>query len=121
MRQDTIKKKKNSFVIMLVDVSTTSGVFLAKVLDESEKMYRLKYLVYKKKGFYDYEDSVEEVEKECVCGMYDPDETEEHAGFVRVPEGGFIKKDEDEDYEPSSSESEEETSDDEEEIKDEDT
>lgn len=84
---------------MLVDVNTEDGVFLAKVLNECGKTYKVQYLVAKNKELFDYESVVHEVEKECVCGVYDPEDTEEQAGFVRV-EGGFIQLDEDEDYEP---------------------
>jgi hypothetical protein len=85
---------------MLVDVNTTDGVFLAKVVKEDSDKYKVRYLVAKTKELFDYEDTIDEIDKECVCGVYDPDDTEEHAGFVRV-EGGFIQLDEDEDYEPS--------------------
>jgi hypothetical protein len=92
---------------MLVDVETTSGVYLASVLEETPATYKVRYLVYRKKGIYDYEDTVEEIEKDAVCGMYDPEDTEEAAGFIRV-EGGFVQKDEDEEYEPSDSEDDDE-------------
>jgi hypothetical protein len=88
---------------MLVDVETTSGVYLASVLEETPETYKVRYLVYRKKGIYDYEDVVEEIEKDAVCGVYDPEDTEEAAGFVRV-EGGFVPKDDDDEYEPSDTE-----------------
>jgi len=91
---------------MLVDVNTVDGVFLAKIVGEDVATYTVQYLVAKNKELFDYESDVYEVDKECVCGVYDPDDTEEKAGFVRV-EGGFIQLDEDEDYEPSDTESEE--------------
>jgi hypothetical protein len=90
---------------MLIDVNTEDGTFLAKVVDEGADTYKVQYLVAKNKELFDYESIVHEIEKECVCGMYDPDDTEEQAGFVRV-EGGFIQLDEDEDYEPSESDEE---------------
>ena len=90
---------------MLVDVQTDDGVCLAKVVCENNNSYILKYLVYAKKGVYVYDNYVE-VDKECICGFYDPDDTEEAAGFLPV-EGGFVLKDDDDEYEPSeSSESE---------------
>lgn len=95
---------------MLVDVNTTSGVILAKVLREKVDTYTVKFLVHKKKELYDYEDCETEIEKESVSGFYEPDDTEEQAGFIQV-EGGFVAKDEDEDYEPSDSESESESDD----------
>jgi len=106
---------------MLVDVNTVDGIFLAQVVSEHEETYSVRYLVAKNKELFDYENVIYEVEKECICGMYNPDDTEEQAGFVRV-ECGFIKLDEDEDYEPSDSdeESEEESLCDEDEDEDED-
>jgi len=97
-----------SVSIMLVDVDTTDGVYLAKVIRETSETYVLRYLMYKKKGLYVY-DSEEEVEKTCVCGLYDPYDTEKDAGFLPV-EGGFIRGDnEDDEYEPSESETESES------------
>ena len=94
---------------MLVDVNTVDGISLAKVVGEDAGTYTVRYLVAKNKELFDYESDVYEIDKECVCGMYDPDDTEEKAGFVRV-EGGFIQLDEDEDYEPSDSEESDEES-----------
>jgi hypothetical protein len=94
---------------MLVDIETTEGIFLAKVISEGENTYKLRYLIAKNKGLYDYEETEEEIEKDCICGLYEPDDTEEDAGYYKV-DGGFMKLDEDEDYEPSecdSSDSEE--------------
>ena len=89
---------------MLVDIETTEGIFLARVISEDENTYKIKYLVAKNKELYDYEENEEEIEKECVCGIYEPGDTEEDAGFYKV-DGGFMKLDEDEDYEPSECES----------------
>jgi hypothetical protein len=104
---------------MLVDVNTTSGVLLAKVLNESESTYTVQFLVHKRKELYDYESTETEVEKESISGMYDPEDTEEQAGLVRV-EGGFVFRDEDSDYEPSDSESESDSESDDESLVDED-
>ena len=100
---------------MLIDVETDSGVFLAKVFDECEFFYMVKYLVYKKNGVYDYEDSFEKVDKDCVCGVYDPGSTEADAGFAPREAGGFTRVDDDEgdNYEPSDEPSDEDDSDDE--------
>jgi hypothetical protein len=89
---------------MLVDVQTTDGVYLAKVVSENGTKYTVRYMVYKKKGLYVY-DKEEEIDKENVCGLYDPEDTEEAAGFLPV-EGGFVIADEDDEYEPSESEDE---------------
>ena len=96
---------------MLVDVETTVGVFLANIIHESERTYKLKYLVAKNKVLYDYDEKEEEIEKACICGFYDPEDTEETAGFYKT-EKGFIRKDEDDkDYEPSECEEEDSSSD----------
>jgi hypothetical protein len=85
---------------MLVDIQTVDGVYLAKIICEYENTYKLRYMIAKNKQLYDYDKEEDEVEKACVCGFYDEDDTEETAGFYKV-EGGFMKKDEDDDYEPS--------------------
>ena len=85
---------------MLVDIQTINGVYLGKVICEYENTYKLKYLVAKDKQLYDYDEEEDEIDKDCICGLYDIDDTEEAAGYIKV-EGGFMKKDEDEDYEPS--------------------
>jgi hypothetical protein len=94
---------------MLVDVTTTEGVYLAKVVSKNKTTLTVRYLVYKRKGVYDYEDTDEIIDKECVSGEYDPDATEEDAGFIRLKGGGFVQKDGDDDYEPSESESDDDT------------
>ena len=94
---------------MLVDVNTDDGIFLAKVIKETSDTYYVRYMVSKNKELFDYEVAVNEIEKECVCGVYDPGDTEEQAGFIRV-EGGFLQVDEDGDYEPSDSEESDEES-----------
>jgi len=85
---------------MLVDIQTIDGVYLGKVICEYKNTYKLKYLVAKDKQLYDYDDEIDEIDKDCICGFYDVNDTEEAAGYTKV-EGGFIKKDEDDDYEPS--------------------
>ena len=104
---------------MLVDIETTTGTSLAKIIQENKSTYTISYLSYKKKGIYTYESPCE-VEKECVAGFYNPEDTEGAAGF-RAVEGGYILLDdsEDDDYEPSESgDSESDTSLDEEESSD---
>lgn len=88
---------------MLVDVNTENGISLAKVIQENEKTFTIRYLSYRKKGIYNYESPCE-VEKDCISGFYNPDDTEEAAGFKKV-DGGFveIEDSEDEEYEPSES------------------
>ena len=89
---------------MLVDIETTTGTSLAKIIQENKSTYTISYLSYKNKGLYDYESPCE-VEKECISGFYNPEDTEQTAGF-RAVEGGYMMVDEDSDYEPSESGSE---------------
>ena len=90
---------------MLVDIETTNGTSLAKIIQENKSTYTISYLTYKKKGIYTYESPCE-VEKECISGFYNPEDTEGAAGF-RAVEGGYMVVDdsEDDDYEPSESDS----------------
>ena len=92
---------------MLVDVQTTSGVSLAKVVQENNNTYTIMYMSPKNKIFYDYEPECE-VEKECISGFYNEDDTEETAGFKKVEGGYILIDDSDDDYEPSESDSESE-------------
>ena len=98
----------------LIDVNTEDSVLLAKVVDETEDTYRIKYLSPIKRKYndlrvYDYEECVEEVDKECVSGFYDTDD-EAVAGYTRVEGGGFVLNEEsDDDYDPTSDEEEEES------------
>ena len=86
---------------MLVDIETTTGTSLAKIIQENKSTYTISYLSYKNKGLYDYEPPCE-VEKECISGFYNPEDTEGTAGF-RAVEGGYMMVDDDSDYEPSES------------------
>ena len=98
---------------MLVDVQTDDGIFLARVLREEDDAYVLKYMVVSnsKKNEYRYEDVETLVDKSCICGVYDPGDTERDAGFIQVGERYVPIEDEDEDYEPSESSDSEEDDD----------
>lgn len=87
---------------MLVDVETTSGTTLAKIVQKNKDTVVVRYLSYKKKGLYDYEDPCE-IDSECISGFYNPEDTEESAGFKKV-DGGYILLDnsDDDDYTPDS-------------------
>jgi len=85
---------------MLIDVETTSGTSLAKIIQEKKNTYIVSYMSYKKKGLYDYEEPCE-IEKECVSGYYNTDDTESAAGFIKVEGGYNLLDDSDDDYEPS--------------------
>jgi hypothetical protein len=90
---------------MLVDVETTSGTSLAKIVQENKDTVVVRYLSYKKKGLYDYEDPCE-IERECISGFYNPEDTESSAGFKKVDGGYILLDNSDDDYTPSDSESE---------------
>ena len=98
----------------LIDVNTEDSVLLAKVVDETEDTYRIKYLSPIKRKYndlrvYDYEECVEEVDKECVSGFYDTDD-EAVAGYTQIEGGGFVLNEEsDDDYDPTSDEEEDES------------
>jgi hypothetical protein len=101
---------------MLVDILLEDDVIsLAKVVETLDKTLKVQYFVTTTKKYgdqrvYDYEDTVEEVEKECVNGYYDADEDESAAGFTYIENLGFIRSEDESDYDP---ESELESSDDE--------
>ena len=86
---------------MLVDVETTTGTMLAKIIRENEHIITVKYMSLGKKGFYNYESDETEIDKDCVAGFYNPYDTEINAGFKKV-EGGYLLIDDDSDidYEP---------------------
>ena len=101
---------------MLVDILLEDDVIsLAKVVETLEKTLKIRYFVVTKKKYgdqrvYNYEDTIEEIDKECVNGYYDADEDESAAGFTYIENIGFIRTDDESDYDP---ESEPESSDDE--------
>tara|TARA_R110002072_G_scaffold84065_2_gene190564 strand:- start:4178 stop:4525 length:348 start_codon:yes stop_codon:yes gene_type:complete len=95
----------------LVDILTEQGVMLAKIVSETPIQLVVKYMKHKKDDIYDY-DNPEIVDRECIDGYYDTID-EVYAGFQKV-ENGFVRFDQDDDYEPSiNSESSTESSDDE--------
>jgi hypothetical protein len=94
---------------MLADIKTTSGISLAKIIKENETTYTIMYMSAKDKLLYHYEPACE-IEKECISGFYNEDDTEEAAGFRRVDGGYVLSEDCDDDYEPSDSDSSEDES-----------
>lgn len=101
---------------MLVDILLEDDVIsLAKVIETLEKTLKIRYFSPTKKKYgdqrvYNYEDTVDEVDKECVNGYYDDDEDESAAGFTYIENIGFVRVDDESDYDP---ESDPESSDDE--------
>ena len=106
---------------MIVDILLEDDVImLAKVVETLENSFKVKYFVQTKKIYgdqkiYDYEDIVNEVDKECVSGYYDENEDESAAGFTHIKGVGFVRNEDDSEYEPD-----EESEDDEDEDEDED-
>jgi hypothetical protein len=95
---------------MLLDVSTTSGIMLAKVVRETKDGYVVRYLSPSKHNLYDYEKEDSVIENAMVSGVYEANDTEEAAGFTKVEGGYAIMESDDEDYVPDSeSESESES------------
>ena len=98
----------------LIDVNTEDGVLLAKIVDETEDTYSIKYLSPIKRKYndlrvYDYDECTENIEKECVSGFYDTGD-EAVAGYTLVEGGGFIlNEDSDDDYDPTSDEDEDDS------------
>lgn len=105
----------------LIDVNTEDGILLAKIVDETEDTYSIKYLSPIKRKYndlrvYDYEECAEDIEKGCVSGFYDTGD-EAVAGYTPVEGGGFIlNEDSDDDYDPTSDEDEDEDDSDEESL-----
>ena len=96
--------------VLVCDENDQEDTLLAKIIDETDTTYKIRYLVKSGSGLYRYEKSITEIEKDAVCGFYDTGD-ERVAGFVEV-EGGFQPVEEaDEDYEPSESESDDESED----------
>ena len=94
---------------MLVDILLEDDVIsLARVVETLEKTLKVQYFVRTKKKYaddqrvYDYEDTIEEVDKECVNGYYDTDDDERAAGFTYIENVGFIKTEDESDYDPAS-------------------
>lgn len=89
----------------LIDVvMDDEEVMLAKIVDESDTTYKVKYLNLVKDGtLYKYTREIYEIEKECVSGFYGEEDDEEDAGFTRV-EGGYIPNEMTSEYAPSDDE-----------------
>ena len=100
---------------MLVDILLEDEVIsLAKVVETLETTLKIRYFSLTKQKYgdrrvYNYEDIVEDVDKECVNGYYDANEDESTAGFTYVENVGFVRTEDESDYEP---ETETESSDD---------
>lgn len=81
-------------------------VLLAKIVGETRKTYKVKFMSPTKGGLYRYETDISEIEKDAVCGYYDSSD-ERVAGFIPAHDNCFEKLDEDdEDYDPSESDDE---------------
>ena len=90
----------NTLVDVLVEEDGEEVTQLAKIVNESEKTYHIRFLTPRPTGLYKYDKEPMEIDKECISGFYDSTD-EKDAGFIKV-EGGYQPMDEyDDDYEPS--------------------
>ncbi len=103
----------------LIDVNTEDGTLLAKIVDETEDTYSIRYLSPIKRKYngtimYDYEESPDEIEKGCVSGFYDTCD-ESVAGYLKIEGGGFIidGDNSDDEYDPETDNDQESNADDE--------
>lgn len=93
---------------MLVDILLEDDIImLAKVVEECGKQIKVKYFVptnkkYEDQQVYNYDDTIEEVDIECVNGYYEKDSDETAAGFVYIQGVGFIRSDDQSEYDPQS-------------------
>jgi len=104
---------KNSFIIfqmegtivdVLVEVEGEEIVQVAKVVSETKKTCKVKFLSPRGDGMYTYDSKPTEIDKDCVDGYY-YSKVEEDAGFIEVEDGVYQPADEyDGDYVPSSEE-----------------
>ena len=95
----------NTLVDVLVEEDDEEIVQLAKIVNESEKTYHIRFLTPRASGLYGYDNDVVEIDKGCISGFYDST-NEVDAGFIQV-EGGYQPVEEyDDDYQPSESDEE---------------
>jgi len=101
----------------LIDVTVVNEddeeiIMLAKIVEECQDTYKVRFMVHVKGDLYNYEDEITEIIKESVSGFYDSTDVTD-AGFVKTDEG-YHQVDDDDDWEPAESdeESDEESEDD---------
>ena len=94
----------DTLIDVLVDEDGNEITILAKIVGESKKTYRVKFLNERSNGLYKYDKEPTEIDKECVNGFYDSKD-ERDAGFVQVENGYYQPIEEyDDDYDPSTDE-----------------
>lgn len=82
---------------MFVDVLCEDNeVILAKVIKEHVATVSVRFFTFKK-NYYRFE-SVCDIDRECICGFYEPNETIESLGYQEISNNKYILSD---DYEPS--------------------
>lgn len=82
---------------MFVDVLCEDDeVILAKVIKEHVATVSVRFFTFKK-NYFRFE-SVCDIDRECICGFYEPNETIESLGYQEISNNKYILSD---DYEPS--------------------
>ena len=102
---------------MLVDVLLSEDVIsLAQIVEDCGQTLKVRLLTKNHGGIYIFEEDVEEISVESICGYYDTDDLERTGMFKRTRFGYEEVSDADSEYEPTDSdESESESLEDEEE------
>ena len=95
----------NTLVDVLVEEDDEEVIQLAKIVNESEKTYHIRFLTPCASGLYQYDKEPTEIDKECINGFYDSTD-EQDAGFIHVEGGYQLATEYDDDYEPSESDEE---------------
>ena len=93
--------------VNIVDEDNNETSMLAKIVEEGQDTYKVRFMVHVKGDLYNYEDEITEIEKDSVSGFYDSTD-ERDAGFIKTMEG-YQPMDDDDNWEPSESDDESES------------
>lgn len=97
---------------MLVDVLLTSDIVsVARVVEDRGQTLKVKLLSRHHDGLYIFDEEIEEVPVESICGYYDTDDLEATGAFKRTRFGYEEISSSDSEYEPSVSDESESESD----------
>jgi hypothetical protein len=89
---------------MLVDVLLSDDVVsLARIVEDCGKTLKVQILSKNHGGIYIFDQEIEEIPVESVCGYYDTDNLEETGAFKRTRFGYEEVSESDSDYEPTDS------------------
>ena len=72
--------------VNIVDEDNNETSMLAKIVEEGQDTYKVRFMVHVKGDLYNYEDEITEIEKDSVSGFYDSTD-ERDAGFIKTREG----------------------------------